>query len=485
MKKMFCLFLSFLFSFILIFRCYAKEKQTKEIVVGLDVSVMPFGFLDSNGEIVGVDIDLAKAVFKKLNRDVVFQPINWDSKELELDSGKIDVVWNGLSYTKERAQNMELSKSYIKNSQILIFRKGEKLNSLSEIKTKKIAVQKGSTGFEAIVNSNILDKSEIEKNVIQLENMVDCLNEVLLKHSFGAVLDSAVFKYYVKQKNLEEKFEVFKQPLSMEDYVIGFKKGNVLLKNEVEAAFFDLIQRKKVEEISKKWFGENIISLKDVEEKEENINNINEFSFVELLKGFFVSLKLFFFCILFSLPFGLFICFLRVRKIKIFNLFIDLYIILMRGMPLLLQLLFMFYGLPIVFKNFPIKDRFLIGVVVFCLNYSAYFAEIFRSGFKSVEKGQFEAINALKIPKIRALFRVILPQMFNVCIPSLCNETITLVKDTALIFSIGVVELLTVAKNMVNRTVSILPYVVVAAIYLFMGFIINMIFKYLEKKLRY
>ena len=484
MKKVFFLFLSFLFSFMMLFKCCAKEKQT--VVVGLDVNVMPFGFIDETGKIAGFDIDLAEAVFEKLDRKVVFQPINWDSKELELNSGKIDVIWNGMSYTKERAKNMELSKAYIKNSQILVFRKGEKLDSLKEIKEKKIAVQKGSTGFEAIVNSKILDEGEIGKNVIQLENMVDCLNEVLIGHSFGAVLDESVFKYYLKEKKLYESFEIFKEPLSKENYVIGFKKGNVGLKNEVESVLFELVKSKKAREISQKWFGEDLVILEDVEEKRDGFKKLEKLSLlVELLKGFLVSLKLFFFCILFSVPLGLFICFLRVKEIKILNIIIDLYIILMRGTPLLLQILFMFYGMPIIFPNFAIKDRFLIGIIAFILNYAAYFAEIFRGGFKSVEKGQFDAINVLKIPKIRAMFMIILPQMFNVCLPSLCNETITLVKDTALIFSIGVIELLTTAKNMVNRTVSITPYIVAALIYLLMGFLINMLFKLFEKKLKF
>lgn len=484
MKKKIVLFLScfyFVFSF---FICCSARNQGK-IVVGLDVNVMPMGFLDEKGSTVGVDIDLAKAVFKNLNRNVVFQPINWDAKELELNSGKIDCIWNGMSYTKERDEQMELSKSYIKNSQVLVVLKNSEIKDLKEAKGKTICTQKGSTGLDAIKNSNIFSEKEIE-NVVQLENMVDCLNEVLVGHSFGAVLDEVVFKYFVNKKGLEGKFKVLKEPLSKEDYVIAFRKGDTKLKEEVEKGLLYLIKTKKAEEISKKWFGENIIDLKEVEGKQKNIVKQNDslFSF-ELLKGLFVSLKLFFLCILFSIPLGLLLCFLRVKEIKILNILIDSYTLLMRGTPLLLQILFAFYGLPIIFKGFSIKDRFLIGLFAFVVNYAAYFVEIFRGGYKSIDKGQFDAIKVLDIPKNRAVFKIILPQMFNVCLPSLCNETITLVKDTALIFSIGVVELLTVSKNMVNKMVSIKPYLLAAFLYLSVCFLIYCLFKFFEKKLKF
>ncbi len=495
MKKFVAFILScfFLFSFLII--CSARGKDEKKIrknfVIGFDVNVMPMGYLNKKGDPDGVDIELARAVFlnspylQKYFKDVVFQPINWDAKEMELNSGKIDCIWNGLSFTWQRDEQMELSKSYIENSQIFVTLKNSDIKDLREAKGKTICTQKGSTGFDAIKNSNIFSEKEIE-NVVQLENMVDCLNEVLVGHSFGAVLDEVVFKYFVKEKGLEGKFKILKEPLSKEDYVIAFRKGDTKLKEEVEKGLLKLIKTKKAEEISKKWFGENIIDLKEVEGKQKNNVKKSDFLFFsELFKGLLVSLKLFFLCILFSIPLGLLICFLRVKEIKILNILIDSYTLLMRGTPLLLQILFAFYGLPIIFKDFFIKDRFLIGLFAFVINYAAYFVEIFRGGYKSIDKGQFDAIKVLDIPKNRAVFRIILPQMFNVCLPSLCNETITLVKDTALIFSIGVVELLTVSKNMVNNMVSIKPYLWAALLYLLVCFLIYCLFKFFEKKLKY
>ena len=207
--------------------------------------------------------------------------------------------------------------------------------------------------------------------------------------------------------------------------------------------------------------------------------------FVELLRGLLVTLKLFAVCWIFSIPLGLLLCFVRRGRLKFVKVLIDIYIWVMRGTPLLLQVFFLFYGLPLIFPALQMNDRFLVGVFAFILNYAAYFAEIFRGGLKNVDKGQFESIKVLKIPKLKATFRIIIPQMLRVCLPSICNESVALVKDTALIFSIGVIELLTTAKNIVNASADIFAYVLAAAMYLLICSLVNLIFKILEKKLKF
>ena len=131
------------------------------------------------------------------------------------------------------------------------------------------------------------------------------------------------------------------------------------------------------------------------------------------------------------------------------------------------------------------NDRFLVGVIAFVLNYVAYFAEIFRGGIKNIDRGQFESIKVLKIPKTKAIFKIIIPQMLRVCLPSMCNESVALVKDTALIFSVGVIELLTTAKNLVNTNADILAYIIAAGIYLLICSLVNLIFKIWENKLKF
>ena len=156
----------------------------------------------------------------------------------------------------------------------------------------------------------------------------------------------------------------------------------------------------------------------------------------------------------------------------------------MRGTPLLLQIFFIFYGIPLIF-GLKFNDRFLIGAIAFILNYAAYFAEIFRGGLKSIGKGQYEAVQVLQIPRLKAIKKIIIPQVLKVSLPSLCNECVTLVKDTALIFCIGITELLIATKNIVNSSANVSAYAITAGIYLLICSVINVIFKLWESKVKY
>lgn len=457
-----------------------NAENNQEIVVGLDINVPPMGFLDSNGNITGFDIDLAKETFKVLGKEITFQPIDWDSKELELSTGKIDVIWNGLSYTPERAKNMLLTKTYMQNNQVFIVKKGSGISDISDLNQKTVCVQKGSSGETALKNSDV---GKNFKNITTLENMVNCLSEVRFLKTDTTLADEVTARYYLAKNNLESEFEILSDPLSTENYVVAVKNGNETLKNEIEYGLTKIIENGVAENISKKWFGKNIICFENAEQTSSNSKNKNDSFQTQLLGGLLETLKLFIVCFILSFPIGIILAFLR--KFGPLKFLIDIYTNIMRSTPLLLQIFFMFYGLPIMFPNLKITDRFLIGVTSFVLNYAAYFTEISRGGLKSIDKNQLEAIKVLQIPKFTAIFKIILPQMFKVCLPSVCNETVSLVKDTALIFSIGIVELLTSAKSIVNETANITAYIATFLIYLAICTTINLIFKWVENKLKF
>lgn len=460
--------------------CNVQGKKT--LVIGVDINVPPMGFLDFSGNITGFDIDLAVETFKYIGKEVVFQPIDWDAKELELNSGKIDIIWNGLSYSPERAANMLLTKSYMQNRQVIIVKNYSKISSLNDLNEKSICVQKGSTGAVALKTSNV---GKNAKNIVELESIVNCLNEVKLNKSDAAAVDEVVARYYLNKNSMQSDFRILDEELSIEDYVIAVKQGNTELKNEIEKALNQIIESGKGNEISEKWFGKNVINLRKIIDANKFSENENSDIFLELFKGFLITLKLFAVCLTFSIPLGLILCVLRNSQFKFIKILVDMYVWLMQGTPLLLQIFFLFYGLPLLFPAFQANNRFLIGATAFILNYAAYFSEIFRGGAKSIDKGQWEAIQVLQIPKLKAIFKIIIPQAFKVCLPSICNESVTLVKDTALIFSIGVIELLTAAKNSVNINANIAAYVVAAGIYLAICSIINVVFKFLENKLKF
>ncbi|MGN0989224.1 MAG: amino acid ABC transporter permease [Eubacteriales bacterium] len=212
-------------------------------------------------------------------------------------------------------------------------------------------------------------------------------------------------------------------------------------------------------------------------------------SFFEIIKTLFggvgYSLEIFFLTLLISLPLGMIICVCRMSKIKPIAWFFRLYISVMRGTPLMLQL-FVVYFCPYYIFKIMLKDLgdnwLMIAVIIgFALNYAAYFAEIYRSGIASMSEGQYEAAKVLGMNKNQTFFIVILPQVIRRILPSMTNEVITLVKDTSLAFAIGQIEMFTVAKRLAASEVSMLPYVAAAVLYYIFNLIVAFAMERLEK----
>jgi polar amino acid transport system permease protein len=207
--------------------------------------------------------------------------------------------------------------------------------------------------------------------------------------------------------------------------------------------------------------------------------------FQQLCKGSLVTMQLFIIVLPLSLILGILVM-LGVRcSIKPVRWLFEFYIYILRGTPLLLQMLILFYGLyyiPGIGPHLVITSRSFACTLAFTLNYAAYFAEIFRGGLLAVDPGQYEASKVLGLSKSQMYLHVVFPQMFRVALPSTANETITLVKDTSLIFALGIEELLQNATNIVNSQATFVPYVFAAIFYLVLTTIPSVIFKKLEKK---
>lgn len=203
----------------------------------------------------------------------------------------------------------------------------------------------------------------------------------------------------------------------------------------------------------------------------------------EMFQATLMSLQIFAFTLIVSLPLGLLVALGRMSKLKIVNLPVRIYILIMRGTPLMLQLLFMFYALkPLLGIQL---DRVLAAEVAFALNYAAYFAEIYRGGLEAIPKGQSEAAKVLGYTKPQAFMHIILPQVIKRITPPMGNEFITLVKDTSLAQVIGVVELLKVTSQWVSSAVDMTPLVIAGVFYLVMNGVVTRAFTMLENRLSY
>ncbi|WP_434776881.1 amino acid ABC transporter permease [Neisseria sp. Ec49-e6-T10] len=201
-----------------------------------------------------------------------------------------------------------------------------------------------------------------------------------------------------------------------------------------------------------------------------------------LWQGTTITLKLFFITLILSIPLGLILALMRLSRFRIVGTIVNGYIWLMRGTPLMLQMLFIYYALPFVPVIGVRLPDFPAAVVAFGLNYAAYFAEIFRAGIQSINKGQYEAAKVLGLTYPQTMRRIILPQMIKRVLPPLSNETITLVKDTSLIYVLALNDLLRAARNIVQRDFTITPFIVAAVFYLIMTLILTWGFQRMEKR---
>ncbi len=232
----------------------AQLKARGVFVLGLDDSFPPMGFRDENNEIVGFDIDLAKEVAKRLGVQFKAQPINWDSKEQELNTGKIDCIWNGLTITEERKKALSFTKPYLANKQVVVVRKGSGLNSLSDMYGKIIALQSGSSAEDAVNDTPDFQKGV--KNIVFLDQNLMALNDLAIGGVDGVVMDSVVAEYAIAESGMP--LVTLDESLASEEYGIAFRKNDVKLTDEVQKILEEMAADGTVARISTAWFGSDI-----------------------------------------------------------------------------------------------------------------------------------------------------------------------------------------------------------------------------------
>ncbi|MBX4133522.1 amino acid ABC transporter permease [Frischella sp. Ac48] len=198
----------------------------------------------------------------------------------------------------------------------------------------------------------------------------------------------------------------------------------------------------------------------------------------QLWEGTKLTLGLFIVTLLLSIPCGLILALLRLSRLKFISFLVNAYIWLMRGTPLMLQIFFIYFALPMLGIRF---QSFSTAVIAFTLNYAAYFAEIFRAGIQGVNKGQYEAAKTLGMSYGQTMWRIVLPQMIKKILPPLCNETITLIKDTSLVYVLALQDLMRIAYQLVKRDFDLSPFFIAAVFYLVMTLILTMLYQRLEK----
>ena len=476
-----------------------KKEDEDVFTVGFDAEFPPYGYKDDNGEYVGFDLSLAEEVCKRNGWTLKKQPIDWDSKDMELKSGTIDCIWNG--FTINGRENIYTwSKAYVDNSQVVVVKAGSGIEKLEDLKGKVVIVQTDSSALAAFTGSNATEANKALCEEFKELQQVGDYNSAFMSLEAGIAdavcMDMGVANYQLTQRG--DKFVMLTEQVATEQYGIGFKLGNTELRDKVQETLDAMLKDGTFARIAEEWGlsdsvclgkpGTDSAYLTDASVKKESQPFMEKFLDVvsKLSEGMLASLSIFVLTLVFSLPLGLVICAIRMSKFKPVQWIAKIYISIMRGTPLMLQLLMVFFG-PYYLFDIALSSeyRFYAVIIAFSLNYAAYFAEIYRAGFEGIPVGQHEASDVLGYSSTQKYWKIIFPQMVKRVIPPVTNEVITLVKDTSLAFAIAYTEMFTLAKQVASANASILPLFIAGVFYYVFNFVVALVMEYVEKKYQY
>ena len=235
----------------------ASSDSKTTFTVGFDQDFPPMGFVGDDGEFTGFDLDLAAEVARRLGKEIKYQPIAWDAKDMELSSGTIDCIWNGFS-TQNREDKYTWTKPYMKNDQVFVVRSDSDINSFDDLAGKTVEVQIDSSA-EAVLKEN----KKLSDTFGKLQTVAD-FNTGFMDLEMGGVdalaMNSVVANYQITKRDAED-FKVLDTPLSSEEYAVGFKLGNEALRDEVQKALDEMKDDGTLKTISEKWFGKDVTIL--------------------------------------------------------------------------------------------------------------------------------------------------------------------------------------------------------------------------------
>lgn len=237
--------------------CGSKEKTNTmdkdTLILGFDDTFVPMGFKGDDGKYTGFDIELAEEISKKIGKKIEYQPIDWTMKESELKNGNIDFIWNGFSITEERKKELDFTKAYLKNKQIIITLKGSDIKTKEDLNGKVVAAQDQSSAVDAIG-----DYKDNFKELVTFSTNDEALRDLEAGRCDAVVADEVLSKYYINLKGADN-YKVLEDNFGEEEYAVGVRKGDKELVDAWNKAYDELVEDGTASELSKKWFGDDII----------------------------------------------------------------------------------------------------------------------------------------------------------------------------------------------------------------------------------
>ena len=453
--------------------------------VGTDPTFPPFEFRNpSSGAITGFDVELVEAIGKKSGHAIAWVPLPFDGLIPALQSRSVDAAISAMTITPERARAIDFSRPYFKAGQAIVVRNnGPSFNTLAELKNRRIAVQIGTTGAQ-----------EAEKipgaQVSSFDTTPTALQELANGNADAVVSDVPAILYAIDQAKLIG-LRISGEHLSTEYYGIALPTNSPIAP-AINQALDELIQGGQYAELYQKWFGAEAPVLPDrapsLARPASPLAGLDlQMLLSNLLKGAGVTLMLTVLSFSFGLLGGTALAMILQAPWPVAHRLCRIYIDFFRGTPMLVQLFLIYFGLPALLQSMEVPftiNRVAAAVTALSLNVAAYLAETLRSGIESIDRGQWEAADALGFSPTERMRFVVAPQAVRRVLPSLANEFITLIKDTSLAAVIGFDELFRQGQLMVATTYRAFEiYIAVALVYLIMTTIASMLFKRLETRM--
>ncbi|NLK44867.1 MAG: amino acid ABC transporter substrate-binding protein [Tissierellia bacterium] len=236
---------------------WAQIESRGTIIIGLDDTFVPMGFKDSNGNLTGFDVDLAKEAIKRLGLEVKFQPIDWNLKEQELNSGNIDLIWNGYTITEERLEKVNFTKPYLDNRQVIVTLSNSDINTKADLENRIVATQNSSSSLEALEKAGVIPSFK-DGDIILFDTFNEAFMDLEAKRVDGLVADEIMARYYISERG-EEKYKVLDEDFGDEEYGIGVRKEDKTLLDKLNEALDEMKEDGTARKISEAWFGEDIV----------------------------------------------------------------------------------------------------------------------------------------------------------------------------------------------------------------------------------
>ncbi len=472
----FLFFAFFILNFSLASVC-AREASTLKMCTNAEFP--PFEFYE-NGKIVGIDVEISERIAEKLGCRLEIQDGSFDSVLVNVQNGTCDFAAAGLTPTPERAKSVDFSDPYFNGSQMIIVQNGSDIVKKEDLANKKVGVQTGTTSEEFCKSSGLNIK------VFCFNKSADAVQDLLSHQIDAVVVDGFAAEKF--SSALKDKVHIIDEKLTEETSCFAVKKGNHELLSKINECIAELKRVSEpngvseLDKIVQKYYSVEL-PLNSYERK--NLKSKYKEYVPYITEGIKNTLIMTLLAAVIGILIGILIAFLKLlgtrKKFKIFKIFAEIYTTVIRGTPVVVQLFIFYYGILSLFSI----NKVVCASIAFGINSGAYVAEHIRSGIRSIDKGQFEAGLSLGLTYSKVMRYVILPQSLRNVLPSLFGEFITLLRETAVVGYIGVMDLSKAGDIIKSRTYeAITPLVMVALIYLSLTLIFTGLLRILEKKLK-